>query len=282
MTDKIKAAILISGNGSNMQNIIEQALHGLCGPTEIVLVISNNSLAEGLQKAEALNVPTEVITRKKYGTINECDKIINNTLHQYEVDLVIAAGFMRILGTQITETRKNTILNIHPSILPSFKGADALKRSYDAKTSVTGCTVHYLTADLDGGAILAVATTRINANDNYEQIAIRNRQNEHYIYPIVIKCIAGNMCGIRPAALAAHIITQYNFKINSQTLMNKIHEHVAIKSAIKDLYSQYYNIKDITANLQELQWIDCKGERYAKGPKFREHRKYYTYYYAQP
>lgn len=184
-----RIAVLISGNGSNLQAIIDAIesgrIHG-----QIAVVIANEQDAYGLERAKNHNIKTEVICHKDYSDRCLFDDVILSTLKKYQPDLVVLAGFMRILGTKIIDHYPNKILNIHPSLLPKHKGLHTHQRVLDADECEHGTTVHFVTAELDTGPILGQARLTVKKSDTAESLKIRIQQLEHSLYPTIIKWIA--------------------------------------------------------------------------------------------
>ncbi|MFP3023091.1 MAG: phosphoribosylglycinamide formyltransferase [Wolbachia sp.] len=181
---KVKIGILISRRGSNMKALIE-ACHDQSFPAETVCVITNNAEAEGLRIAEQEGVPAFVVEDKPLDT----DKI-HEILVQHKVDLICLAGFMRILKADFLSKWHNKVINIHPSLLPSFKGLNAQEQALKAGVKITGCTVHYVTPEVDAGAIIAQATVPVLPNDDVQSLSERILAEEHKCYVKAVRSIA--------------------------------------------------------------------------------------------
>ncbi|MHC3897820.1 UNVERIFIED_CONTAM: phosphoribosylglycinamide formyltransferase [Wolbachia endosymbiont of Nasonia longicornis] len=181
---KIKLGILISGRGSNMQALIE-ACQDQNFPAETVCVITNNSEAGGLKIAKQAGVSAFVIEDKPLDT----DKI-HEILVQHKVDLICLAGFMRIIKANFLNKWHNKVINIHPSLLPSFKGLNAQAQALKAGVKITGCTVHYVTPEIDAGAIIAQATVPVLPNDDVHSLSERILAEEHKCYVKAVRSIA--------------------------------------------------------------------------------------------
>ena len=179
-------AILISGSGSNLQSFIDQVQSGEL-KANISVVISNKPDVRGLQRAHSAGISTEVIEHKLYGSREEFDLALVKTLDKYPVDLVILAGFMRILTPVFIQPYQGRLLNIHPSLLPKYKGLHTHQRALDAGDAVAGCTVHEVTAALDDGPILGQARVPILPDDTAETLAARVLIQEHKLYPAVLR-----------------------------------------------------------------------------------------------
>ena len=180
--------ILISGRGSNMSAIIEAVLSGQIPKSDVVVVISDKTSAEGLQKAKMRGIETLVIA-KKGRPRREHDAEIIAELKKRDVELVCLAGYMRLLSPEFIRAFPNRILNIHPSLLPSFKGLDAQKQAIEYGVKVSGCTVHFVDESLDNGAIVAQKVVEVKDNDTPEMLAARILEHEHALYAEVVKMI---------------------------------------------------------------------------------------------
>jgi phosphoribosylglycinamide formyltransferase-1 len=183
---KKRIAILISGRGSNMVSIVEAVQNGNI-PAEISIVISNIPDAPGLKKANDLGIETVVISHKDFKSRVEFDKEIVRKLEERSIDLVCLAGFMRMLSSWFVQRYKNRIMNIHPSLLPSFPGLNAQKQAYDWGVKVTGCTVHFIDEQLDHGPIIVQEAVEVRPNDTAETLAARILEVEHRIYPKAVE-----------------------------------------------------------------------------------------------
>jgi phosphoribosylglycinamide formyltransferase-1 len=181
-----RIVILISGRGSNMQAIVNAA-HAENWPAQIVAVISNRTDATGLEFAAANGIPTVVIQSRQYSTREGFDADLREAIDQYAPDLVVLAGFMRILTPGFVAHYQGRMLNIHPSLLPEFPGLHTHKRALEAGTQVHGATVHFVTADLDHGPTVAQATVPVLPHDTEEMLAARVLEQEHRIYPQAVR-----------------------------------------------------------------------------------------------
>lgn len=181
-----RIVILISGSGSNMQAIAEacakQEIDG-----EIVAVISNRPGVMGLDRATSYGVPTQVVDHKDYSTREEFDVHLMRAIDEYTPDLVVLAGFMRILTPDFVRRYKGRMLNIHPSLLPKYKGLDTHQRALDAGDKQHGVTVHFVSEDLDGGPNVIQAVVPVLDDDNVDTLRTRVQVQEHVIYPIAVK-----------------------------------------------------------------------------------------------
>jgi len=188
----MKIGILISGRGSNMTAIVEAVKNGLIPDSEVVAVISDKKSAEGVQKAKERGVETVVITRNGR-TREDHDALIIAELKKRNVELVCLAGYMRLLSCDFVRAFPNRILNIHPSLLPSFKGLDAQRQAIEYGVRVSGCTVHLVDEDLDHGAIVAQKVVEVKDDDTTETLSARILEYEHALYvEAVRRIVEGN------------------------------------------------------------------------------------------
>ena len=178
--------ILISGRGSNMQAIVEIARRDQW-PCNIAAVISNHPDAEGLAFAASHQIPTEVVPGKQFSTRDSFDAALLLAVDRYAPDLVVLAGFMRILTAQFVDHYAGRMLNIHPSLLPSFPGLATHRQALAAGVKVHGATVHFVTADLDHGPIVAQVPVPVRCGDTEQDLAERVLQQEHLLYPQVVR-----------------------------------------------------------------------------------------------
>ena len=189
---KIKTAILISGRGSNMV-ALAKAAQDETYPAEIVGVVSNRPGAAGLKKAQALNIPTAVIDHKAYTSREAFEQDLHKHLTSLEAELVCCAGFMRVLTPGFVAKWKDRLLNIHPSLLPKYKGLNTHQRAIDAGDSETGCSVHWVTEDLDAGAVIAQSAVKIASDDTAELLATRLLPVELALYPKALNKVAAQI-----------------------------------------------------------------------------------------
>jgi phosphoribosylglycinamide formyltransferase 1 len=185
----MKIGILISGRGSNMTAIIEAVTSGQIHDSEVVVVISDKLRAEGLEKAKPRGVETIVITRKGR-TREEHDAEIIAELQKRNVELVCLAGYMRLLSKDFVRAFPNKIINIHPSLLPSFPGLDAQRQAIDYGVKISGCTVHFVDEDLDHGAIILQKAVEVEDHDTAESLSAKILEHEHALYVEALKLIA--------------------------------------------------------------------------------------------
>jgi phosphoribosylglycinamide formyltransferase-1 len=181
-----KIVILISGRGSNMQAIV-QASQSQQWPAQIAAVISNKPDAAGLAYAASQGIPTSVVESKAFSDRESFDAALQQAIDGFQADLVVLAGFMRILTPQFVQHYENRIMNIHPSLLPSFVGLHTHQQALDAGVKFHGATVHFVTAELDHGPIIDQACVRIEDGDTEDTLAQKLLAKEHQIYPRAVR-----------------------------------------------------------------------------------------------
>lgn len=186
---KLKLAVFISGRGSNLQSLID-ACEGPDFPAEIVVVVSNRADAYGLVRAQNAGIPTLIIPHKNYETREAFEQAILDGLRPLTVDLICQAGFMRILTPHFLNHFHGPIINIHPALLPKFKGLHTHERALEAGESTSGCTVHYVSEGVDEGEIILQKTVPILPGDTAETLAARVLEQEHIAYPEAIRLLA--------------------------------------------------------------------------------------------
>ncbi len=189
---KIKTAILISGRGSNMRCLIEACQNPLY-PAEIALVISNKENALGLDFAQKNGIKTAFIDHKKFTTRQEFDQQIAKIIDEHNCQVICLAGFMRILSAWFVEKYKNKIINIHPSLLPAFKGDKAVADAINYGVKITGCTTHFVVYETDCGKIIKQAAVKVSKSDNKETLSAKILKQEHKIYPPSLKIVCKNI-----------------------------------------------------------------------------------------
>lgn len=189
MNARKRTVVLISGRGSNMTALIAAATNPAY-PAEIVGVISDRANAAGLGIAAARGIPTRVISRSDYAGKEAHDGAIDAALAAFGAEIVALAGYMRILGARFVEKWQGRMINIHPALLPAFKGLDTHARALRAGTRIHGCTVHFVTLDMDDGPIIAQAAVPVMVGDNEDTLAARVLKAEHRLYPLALGLVA--------------------------------------------------------------------------------------------
>jgi phosphoribosylglycinamide formyltransferase-1 len=189
LTDRLRVGVLISGRGSNLQALIDACAEpGF--PAEIVLVLSNEADAFGLTRAADAGINIATVDHRAYGDRPAFEAEITATLEGHGVELICLAGFMRLLTGSFVDHWRDRLINIHPSLLPAFKGLDTHARGLAAGVRFTGCTVHYVREEMDSGPIIIQAAVPVLADDNEDSLAARVLAAEHEIYPAAL-CLIG-------------------------------------------------------------------------------------------
>ena len=203
MTDRLKIGVLLSGSGTNLQAIIDAIAEGL--PTDIVLVVSSRPDAYGIERARAAGIPTLVMNREKYTDVLAADAQIVEALQEAGAEYVVMAGYMRKVTSVMLDAFPNRVLNLHPALLPSFKGAHAIADAFNAGVKVTGVTVHFANADYDKGPIVAQRAIAVAENDTLDTLEAKIHDVEHVLYPEVIGLIAEGRVAVDPSTNKVHI-----------------------------------------------------------------------------
>jgi phosphoribosylglycinamide formyltransferase 1 len=186
---RCRIVVLISGRGSNLRAIID-AVHAGALPAEICAVISNRPQAEGLQHARTEAISTDVIDHNGFPDRASFDEALMERIDRYRPDLVVLAGFMRVLGAAFIDHYAGRLINIHPSLLPAFPGLHTHEQALASGTKTHGATVHFVTHAVDSGPIIAQAVVPVRADDTPASLAARVLQQEHTIYPLAIRWFA--------------------------------------------------------------------------------------------
>lgn len=206
--------VLISGSGSNLQALIDSVAHD-GNPARIAAVISNRADAYGLQRAKQAGIATELLDHKQFDGREAFDAALIQAIDVYQPDLVVLAGFMRILTPGFVQHYAGRLLNIHPSLLPRYKGLHTHQRALEAGDSEHGCSVHFVTEELDGGPLVVQAVLPVMAGDTAESLASRVHRQEHQIYPLAVRWFAegrlrldaqGAMLDGQPLPASGHLI----------------------------------------------------------------------------
>ena len=198
---RAKLAVLISGRGSNLQSLIDAAA-APDYPAEIALVISNRPKAKGLERAAAAGIPQYVIDHKDFQTREDFDAALHDCLRLAKVDYVCLAGFMRMLTSDFVNDWRGRLINIHPSLLPAFKGLAVHERMIDAGVKIAGCTVHFVSPEMDSGPIIGQAAVPVLPGDDADSLAERILDQEHRLYPACVALIAGKKARLSGGVVA--------------------------------------------------------------------------------
>lgn len=186
-----KIAVMISGNGSNLEAIVK-ACHKKNIYGEIVYVISNNPDAYGIERAKKYNIPVKIIDHKSYTDRDDFDDALKKFLDNLEIDLIILAGFMRILGKNITEKFYGKMINLHPSLLPLYPGLNTHAQALNNKDEYHGISIHFVSAELDAGPLIAQGKVLVKADDDLEKLVSKIHKVEHDLLPKVINELCVN------------------------------------------------------------------------------------------
>ena len=189
---KIRLGVLASGNGSNFESIIKSIQNNQLN-AEISILIVNNPNCLAIKKAIKYKIPYVIINHRDCYSRLEHDTLVLKKLEDLSVELVVMAGWMRIVGEELINRFINRLINIHPSLLPSFKGVDAIQQAIDKKVAITGCTVHHVQKEVDSGSIIIQAAVPILEKDSKDTLTKRIQKMEHIILPLAIAKVAKNI-----------------------------------------------------------------------------------------
>lgn len=185
-----RVVVLISGSGRNLQALIDSQQAGSLPAVEIAAVISNKAQAFGLERAKSAGIATAILSHKEFDSREAFDTALSSLIDDYKPDLVVLAGFMRILTEQFTQHYASRMLNIHPSLLPKYQGLDTHQRALDAGDNEHGASVHFVSAELDGGPVVIQGKVPVLAGDNADTLADRVMEIEQRIYPQAVQWFA--------------------------------------------------------------------------------------------
>jgi phosphoribosylglycinamide formyltransferase-1 len=214
MSAQCNVVVLISGSGSNLQALIDSIAHD-GNPARISAVISNRADAYGLERAKQAGIATAVLDHKQFEGREAFDAALVEAIDAFEPQLVVLAGFMRILTPGFVRHYAGRLLNIHPSLLPKYKGLHTHQRALEAGDSEHGCSVHFVTEELDGGPLVVQAVIPVRANDTLDSLAQQVHRQEHVIYPLAVRWFAegrlrldaqGAMLDGQPLPSSGHLI----------------------------------------------------------------------------
>lgn len=217
MSVKSRVVVLISGSGSNLQALIDGVQAGDL-PIALVGVISNRPDVLGLERAEKAGIPHQVLDHKAFTDRESFDRALMETIDSYQPDLVVLAGFMRILTPEFTNHYLGRMLNIHPSLLPKYQGLHTHQRALDAGETRHGVTVHFVTAELDGGPSAIQASVPVLPGDDASSLAKRVQKQEHIIYPLAVKWFAEGKLVMKDGKswLDSELLTESGYQIYSE------------------------------------------------------------------
>lgn len=186
---KLQTAVLISGSGTNLQALID-ACSNKDFPAQIVLVLSNKADAYGLERAKKAGIKTAVINHKGFASREEFDRQMDKVIIESGAKFICMAGFMRLLSGWFTQKWQGKLVNIHPSLLPSFKGVNAQKQALEYGVKIAGCTTHFVTEEMDAGPIIAQAAVKVDENETVESLTAKILEKEHEIHPETLMLVA--------------------------------------------------------------------------------------------
>lgn len=216
MTSICNLVVLISGSGSNLQTLINGQQDGSL-PINIKAVISNRSDAFGLERATNAGIPAIALAHDQFSDRGSFDQALMQQIDEYTPDLVVLAGFMRILTPELVAHYSSRMLNIHPSLLPKYQGLNTHQRALDAGDNVHGVTVHFVTEELDGGPAVIQATVPVYQQDSAEELAKRIQSQEHIIYPMAVNWYASQRLQLQGdrVLLDGELLPKHGHQINS-------------------------------------------------------------------
>ena len=186
----MNVGVLASGSGTNLQALIDKAAKGELGPARLVVVGVNVPECAALARARAAALPTFVIDHRDFKTRSTFDQAVLAALRAQQVDLLVLAGFMRVLGDEVLAAFPQRVVNIHPTLLPAFPGVHAHRQTYDYGVKIAGCTVHFVDAGVDTGPVIAQSAVAVQDDDDEEALRARILVEEHRILPAVVRAIA--------------------------------------------------------------------------------------------
>jgi phosphoribosylglycinamide formyltransferase-1 len=189
MLNLTKIVVLASGNGTNLQALID-ANHTGRIRAEIVGVICNVADAHALERARQANIPTQVIDHRKFADRHAFEAELSKTLQEWKAELIVLAGFMRVLTPAFVNRYSGQMINIHPSLLPAYRGLRTHERVLATGDRSHGCSIHYVTSELDAGAVIAQAVMNVSVKDDLASIKVKVHELEHHLYPLVVSWIA--------------------------------------------------------------------------------------------
>ncbi len=185
----IRIVVLVSGDGSNLQQLIDSCHSGRIR-AQIVGVVSNEPNAYGLERARLANIPTQVINHREYADRASFEVEVTRVIQEWKAELILLAGFMRVLTPAFVNRYSGQMINIHPSLLPAYRGLNTHARVLETGDRMHGCSIHFVTSDLDAGAVIAQAVTNVLPTDDLAHVTQKVRKLEHHIYPLVVSWLA--------------------------------------------------------------------------------------------
>ncbi len=204
MASPLNIGVLISGSGSNLQSLIDHIQEGTLD-AHISLVVSSRPDAYGIERAKKAGIPVLVLNREAYADAAAANKRIANALKEAGVQYVVMAGYMRMVTAEVLDAFPDRVVNLHPALLPSFKGAHAIQDAFDFGVKVTGVTVHFANADYDKGPIIAQRAVEVREGDTVEALEARIHAVEHELYPHVVQLLAEGRVSVDDATRTVRI-----------------------------------------------------------------------------
>ncbi|HZL18789.1 MAG TPA: phosphoribosylglycinamide formyltransferase [Polyangia bacterium] len=186
----MNVGVLVSGSGTNLQALIDRSNRGELGPAKLTAVGCNVPDCPALSRARAAGLPTVVINHRDFATRDAFDRALATALRAHQVDLVVLAGFMRVLSGEFLDVFPGRVINIHPALLPAFAGVRAQRQAHEAGVKIAGCTVHFVDGGVDTGPIIAQAAVLVQEDDDVEALRARILAEEHRLLPAVVRAIA--------------------------------------------------------------------------------------------
>lgn len=204
MANPLNIGVLISGSGSNLQSLIDHIQEGTLN-ARISLVVSSRPDAYGIERAKKAGIPVLVLNREVYADVAAANKRIADALKEAGAEYVVMAGYMRMVTAEVLDAFPDRVVNLHPALLPSFKGAHAIQDAFDFGVKVTGVTVHFANADYDKGPIIAQRAVEVREGDTVEALEARIHAVEHELYPHVIQLLAEGRVSVDAATRKVRI-----------------------------------------------------------------------------
>ena len=186
----MNVGVLVSGRGTNLQALIDRGRKGELGPARLTVVGGNVLDCPGIARARAAGLPTFVVDHRDYSARAGFDRALVSALRSHQIDLVVLAGFMRVLGEDFLGSFPDRVINIHPALLPAFGGVHAQRQALEAGVKITGCTVHFVDAGVDTGPVIAQSAVLVHEDDDEESLSARILAEEHRLLPAVVRAIA--------------------------------------------------------------------------------------------
>ncbi len=204
MANPLNIGVLISGSGSNLQSLIDHIQEGTLN-AHISLVVSSRPDAYGIERAKKAGIPVLVLNREAYADVAAANKRIADALKEAGAEYVVMAGYMRMVTAEVLDAFPDRVVNLHPALLPSFKGAHAIQDAFDFGVKVTGVTVHFANADYDKGPIIAQRAVELREGDTVEALEARIHAVEHELYPHVVQLLAEGRVSVDAATRKVRI-----------------------------------------------------------------------------